>query len=256
MTRLIKTTVDLHRKQGTLKEAPLPARGIPESQDTPCAIPVKSRSTPHLRIWSLPIHITTAWYWQASMARSLLSLAAGKLAWWMALLPPPPFASHRVSSYKAMTFMSRIPAITRCGAWTSKQKRVETVLGSGQQARTLNVPGYGRAVSLNSPWALYRHGRCSYIAMAGSHQIWYADLTSGYAEPFAGTGQEGWIDDILSDAAFGQPSGLAGDGRRLYVADTEVNALRVLSLDPDGETATVAGGGLFTFGDQDGFGQT
>ena len=39
------------------------------------------------------------------------------------------------------------------------------------------------------------------------------------------------------------------------MADTEVNALRELSLDPDGLTTTVAGGGLFTFGDRDGTGQ-
>ncbi len=135
------------------------------------------------------------------------------------------------------------------------QRRVETVLGSGQQARTLNVPGYGRAVSLNSPWALYRDGASLYISMAGSHQIWHADLKTRYAEPFAGSGSEAWVDDVHIDAAFGQPSGLAGDGQQLYVADTEVNAVRVLNLVPDGITTTAAGGGLFTFGDRDGIGR-
>ena len=133
--------------------------------------------------------------------------------------------------------------------------KVETAFGNGQQARTLNVPGYGRAVSLNSPWGLHWHGSSLYIAMAGSHQIWRADLATGYAEPFAGSGIEAWIDDQHSDAAFGQPSGVAGDGARLYVADTEVNALRALSLNPNGETATLVGGGLFDFGDRDGPGQ-
>ena len=47
---------------------------------------------------------------------------------------------------------------------------------------------------------------------------------------------------------------MSGDRRHLYIADSEVNALRVLGLDIRGTLATLAGGGLFTFGDHDGIG--
>jgi sugar lactone lactonase YvrE len=87
------------------------------------------------------------------------------------------------------------------------------------------------------------------------HQIWRLDLTTAYAEPFAGSGREDHVDANHADAALGQPSGLSGDGRQLYVADTEVNAIRSVSFDPDGATQTLAGGGLFTFGDRDASGR-
>jgi hypothetical protein len=62
------------------------------------------------------------------------------------------------------------------------------------------------------------------------------------------------VDELHLDAAFGQPSGLTGDGHALYVADSEGNAIRRAEIDPDGKTSTLAGGGLFTFGDRDAVG--
>jgi DNA-binding beta-propeller fold protein YncE len=131
---------------------------------------------------------------------------------------------------------------------------VTTMAGTGEKAQEFNVPGYGRGVSLNSPWDLYRQGTTLYMAMAGMHQIWRLDLRTAYAEPFAGSGSEALIDAPHLEAALGQPSGLSGDGQRLYVADSEVNAIRAVDLNPDGVTATLAGGGLLTFGDRDGVG--
>jgi hypothetical protein len=90
--------------------------------------------------------------------------------------------------------------------------------------------------------------------MAGMHQVWRMALDTSYVAPFAGSGQEALIDDLRSEAALGQPSGLSGDGQHLYIADSEVNALRIASLDARGTLTTLAGGGLFTFGDQDGIG--
>ena len=54
---------------------------------------------------------------------------------------------------------------------------------------------------------------------------------------------------------FAQPSGLVSDGKYLYVADSEISALRKVPLDPDGKVETLVGRGLFVFGDVDGPGQ-
>jgi DNA-binding beta-propeller fold protein YncE len=255
MADLIKETITYHRQQGTLRHTPRPALASPEPRDTPLRYPgkvavdtVASRlvvaDTNHHRL----VLASLAGDVLAVIGSGQAGLADGEFAK-AAFRHPQGIVLQGDELYVADTGNH---AVRRADL---AQKRVETVLGNGQQARTLNVPGYGRAVSLNSPWALYRHGPTLYMAMAGSHQIWLANLTTGYAEPFAGIGSEAWIDDTHSNAAFGQPSGLAGDGQRLYVADTEVNALRALNLDPDGVTTTLAGGGLFTFGDQDGSGQ-
>ena len=130
---------------------------------------------------------------------------------------------------------------------------VSTVAGAGRQAGMMNRPGVGREVALSSPWDLVRVGRKLYIAMAGSHQIWVLDLDTQRAEPFAGTGQEGRTDGELGAVEFAQPSGLATDGEQLYVADTEVSAIRIVDLKPrDGRVRTLAGGELFEFGLKDG----
>src|SRR5262249_22267762 len=51
-----------------------------------------------------------------------------------------------------------------------------------------------------------------------------------------------------------QPSGLATDGKRLYVADSEVSAVRSVGLNGDDDVKTLVGKGLFKFGDDDGKG--
>ncbi len=78
---------------------------------------------------------------------------------------------------------------------------------------------------------------------------------------FAGTGREDVLDGPPEEAAFAQPSGLASDGRFLFVADSEGSAIRRIPLDPSGPVGTVAGTSnldngrsLFAFGDADGKG--
>ncbi len=63
-------------------------------------------------------------------------------------------------------------------------------------------------------------------------------------------------------ASFAQPSGLASDGRWLYVADSEGSSIRAVPFDAKQEVRTVVGTAhlpsarLFTFGDVDGRGET
>jgi sugar lactone lactonase YvrE/thiol-disulfide isomerase/thioredoxin len=134
------------------------------------------------------------------------------------------------------------------------KRTVETIGGTGVQAMEFNVGGVGAAVPLNSPWDLLVHKGALYVAMAGFHQIWRMDLKTWRLDPYAGSGREDRVDGPLARAALAQPSGLSTDGARLFVADSEVSAIRTVDLDPAGRVATVVGEALFEFGDQDGEG--
>jgi sugar lactone lactonase YvrE len=133
-----------------------------------------------------------------------------------------------------------------------KTRTVRTILGTGEQARQFNVAGDSTDVALNSPWDVVTVGNKLYIAMAGSHQIWAADLTTLHAQPYAGSARENIEDGPLHRAALAQPSGITTDGKRLYIADSEVSGVREIDLDPSGEVHTIIGHGLFDYGDVDG----
>jgi hypothetical protein len=129
---------------------------------------------------------------------------------------------------------------------------VETLLGTGQQARQFNISGIGRAVAINSPWDVVVVGRQLYIAMAGFHQVWVLNLGTMEAQPFAGSGREDIVDGQRLEAAMAQPSGFATDGKTLYVVDSETSSIRAVDLGFIGTMQTIIGEGLFEFGDQDG----
>ncbi|HEX8173944.1 MAG TPA: thioredoxin-like domain-containing protein [Pyrinomonadaceae bacterium] len=134
-----------------------------------------------------------------------------------------------------------------------KSRVVETLAGTGRQSHSFEADGAAREVSLNSPWDLHLSGRTLYVAMAGPHQIWRLELDGMRVSVFAGSGREARMDGTLEESAFSQPSGITGDGSRLYVADSEANIIRVIDLSK-GSVETLAGGDLFDFGDEDGAG--
>ena len=134
---------------------------------------------------------------------------------------------------------------------------VTTVAGTGQQGLRGPREGSARAIALNSPWDLALLDDMLYIAMAGPHQIWRYDPANETVIVYAGSGAEGRADGSASRAALAQPSGLATDGQRLYVADSEISCVRVIEPGTSGAEAqvrTLAGGDLFQFGDRDGKG--
>lgn len=133
-----------------------------------------------------------------------------------------------------------------------KTRQVKTVLGTGEQAREAGSRGQGRTVALNSPWDLLIHQGKLYIAMAGPHQIYEADLQTWETKPYAGSGREARVDGPLLQAALAQPSGITRDDKKLYFADSEVSSIRSADLDPDGKVETLIGKDLFEFGDVDG----
>ena len=93
--------------------------------------------------------------------------------------------------------------------------------------------------------------------MAGPHQIWKLDLESGKIGVWAGSGYENIEDGDPDSARFAQPSGLATDGENLFVADSEVSGIRIISgiKNSHPEVGRIAGEGLFKFGDIDGAGE-
>jgi hypothetical protein len=118
-----------------------------------------------------------------------------------------------------------------------------TLVGTGKQW----MDGDGTDV-LSSPWDVAWWQGKVWIAMAGVHQLWTFDPLTGVTEIAAGTTNEGLRDGVPAQAWFAQTSGLAADGDRLWLADSEISALRWI----DTEVHTAVGTGLFDFGLRDG----
>jgi thiol-disulfide isomerase/thioredoxin len=140
-----------------------------------------------------------------------------------------------------------------------KAKTVKTVAGTGRQSYNRNISGPGREVGLNSPWDLIPipGTKTLAVAMAGPHQIWTYDYEKGVVGSWLGSGIENIVDGGPSSAAFAQPSGLATDGKSLFVADSEVSGLRSVDLaNKSHRIHTIVGVGLFGFGDKDGKGSS
>ncbi len=169
------------------------------------------------------------------------------------------FADAAFNSPQGMAFDGRYLYVADTGNHALRRidfdgKTVVTIAGTGKQAREFNRYGEAAKTPLNSPLDLVLSAGTLYIAMAGAHQLWRMDLESGQIRPHGGTVREGRLDGPLMRADLAQPSGLATDGRLLYVADSENSAIRAAAIDPRGNVETLAGGELFDFGDADGIG--
>ncbi|BDO40623.1 hypothetical protein CELD12_01130 [Cellulomonas sp. NTE-D12] len=132
---------------------------------------------------------------------------------------------------------------------------VEGVLGggaAGADRRGVGYDGPATGVRLSSPWDVvwFEPWQAFAVAMAGHHTLWAFDPVAGTVRHAAGTMTEGLLDGPAREAWFAQPSGLAVDeGGRLWVADSETSALRVVE---GGRVRTLVGEGLFDFGHVDG----
>ncbi|WP_199905153.1 NHL domain-containing thioredoxin family protein [Nocardioides sediminis] len=122
---------------------------------------------------------------------------------------------------------------------------VRTLAGDGTQ--WMQGDGTDR---LSSPWDVAWWQDRVWVAMAGIHQLWTFDPLTGEVEVAAGTLNEGLLDGPAADAWFAQTSGLAADGDRLWLADSETSSLRW--VDAAGTVHTAVGTGLFDFGFRDG----
>ncbi len=160
----------------------------------------------------------------------------------LCLLPPDVAAQVGYDLVVADTVAHRLAGLTLTTGG------VRTLAGDGSQW----MAGDGTA-RLSSPWDVVWWRDRVWIAMAGIHQLWTFDPLTGEVEVVAGTTNEGLLDGPLEDAWFAQTSGLAVDGERLWLADSETSALRWISYESGrGEMHTAVGTGLFDFGFRDG----
>ncbi|MCC2309245.1 NHL domain-containing thioredoxin family protein [Cellulomonas chengniuliangii] len=127
----------------------------------------------------------------------------------------------------------------------------------------LGYDGDPLGIRLSSPWDVAWSPAASafVVAMAGNHTLWAFDPVADRIWRLAGTMNEGLVDGPADEAWFAQTSGLAvGPDGRLWLADSEVSALRSLDLPGTpaaGDAAhavvgTATGAGLFDFGHRDG----
>lgn len=135
------------------------------------------------------------------------------------------------------------------------KRTVTTAAGNGKQEYLFGRSEAEAGSGLNSPWdVLWFRGELI-IAMAGQHQLWSLEPSSGTVRLLAGSGREELRDGALLSAGLNQPSGLTTDGNVLFVADSEASAVRRVDPDSNGKVETLVGTGLFDFGDVDGVGK-
>ena len=101
--------------------------------------------------------------------------------------------------------------------------------------------GHGDAVRLQHPLGLTRWNDKLLIADTYNHKIKLLDPAARTVKSFAGTGKPGQADGTTS--SFYEPGGLSVTSNKLYVADTNNHAIRVLDLKTK-ETKTLAIKGL------------
>ena len=130
-------------------------------------------------------------------------------------------------------------------------KELRTVAGTGGQLRTR---ADRQAGAMSSPWDVTLSGKALFVAMAGTHQIWSVEISTGKSRVHSGMGGEDIRDGDNQGALLAQPMGITALGDRLYFADAESSAIRWADVAEDGQVGTIVGTGLFDFGDVDGSG--
>src|SRR5689334_19465289 len=101
--------------------------------------------------------------------------------------------------------------------------------------------GHGNDVRLQHPLGLTRWSNKLLIADTYNHKIKLLDLSTRTVSSFAGTGKPGQSDGATP--SFYEPGGLTLAGDKLYVADTNNHAIRIVDLKTK-ETKTLAIKGL------------
>ncbi|MBN2579575.1 MAG: hypothetical protein JXB10_11345 [Pirellulales bacterium] len=113
------------------------------------------------------------------------------------------------------------------------RQNVRTVVGTAglpQELRLFtfgDVDGRGPAVRLQHPLGIVFYEGKLYVADTYNHKIKTVDPAGGETRTIAGTGRRGARDD---PAEFNEPGGLSAAGGKLYVADTNNHAVRVIEL--------------------------
>ena len=105
--------------------------------------------------------------------------------------------------------------------------QVETLVG-GDLFEFGDVDGAGDDVRLQHPLGVVAHGGKVLIADTYNHKIKELDVEKRSVRSFAGTGKPGQSDNV--QPAFYEPGGLSIANGKLYLADTNNHAIRVVDL--------------------------
>lgn len=111
--------------------------------------------------------------------------------------------------------------------------------------------GPGLTAGFNQPSDITTDGVSLYVADTYNRKIRKVALATGEVSTVAGSGTEGNVDGIGSEASFNWPVGITTDGVYLYVADAGNHNVRKIVI-ATGEVTTLAGSG--TEGSSDGIG--
>ena len=270
LNQFMRRTVARYRRQGTLDEAPLRFELEQyQAEATPLRFPGKilaDAESARLFIADSAHHRIVVSSLQGELLATIGNGSRGRTDGDLATAT---FSNPQGMALRGDTLIIADTDNHLLRAADLKRRIVTTIAGTGKQAHEvlLRASRQPTRMRLASPWDLCLRDDDLYIAMAGIHQICRFDLTRNVLHPFAGNG----IEDIVNgpalaraayqpgSASFAQPSGLATDGQRLYVADSEGSSIRVLPFGRSVRVGTILGTAerppalrLFTYGDRDG----
>ncbi len=127
----------------------------------------------------------------------------------------------------------------------SQNGRVDSLVGSDQTLFDFgDVDGIGASARLQHPLGVAFEDGLLYVADTYNSKIKRVDPETQLIETILG-GEQGWRDG--ADPLFYEPGGIDVADGRLYVADTNNHAIRVVDL-AEGETATLVLKGIEKFG--------
>jgi hypothetical protein len=92
------------------------------------------------------------------------------------------------------------------------------------------MDGLGKAVRLQHPLGVAYHDGALYIADTYNHKVKRLDLHHHSVRTVAGGKDAGYRDGMAMQAQFYEPGGLSAAAGRLYIADTNNHAVRILDL--------------------------
>jgi DNA-binding beta-propeller fold protein YncE len=107
-----------------------------------------------------------------------------------------------------------------------------------------DVDGQGRDVRLQHALDVAWAGGMLYVADTYNNKIKVIDVAEKTCRTVAGTGKPGSADGAGAEAMFNEPGGISAAGDKLYVADTNNHAIRILQLSAPNRVTTLKIEGL------------
>jgi len=172
------------------------------------------------QLWALPLGGDTIAPFAGSGAEGLVD---GPLA--LAALAQP---SGLTTDGQQLYFADAEASAIRL-AETGPRPQVRTLVGIGLFDFG-DVDGVPPQARLQHALAVCYHEGALYVADTYNHKIKRLEQPSRRVTTLAGTGLPGWQDGSLTAARFYEPGGLSAAAEKLYVADTNNHAIRVVHL--------------------------